>query len=181
MSKEKLNILDDDGHIIGEELRSVIHKKGLLHREIHVWLFTPDKRILFQHRAKNKDTAPDMLDATCGGHVDIGEDWLEAAVRELQEECGLSVRGDKLKFMREFRNGGAYDPVTGTINNALRYVYAVEYTGKIDDLVPEEGKSQGFVAWELEDLKQLSEEESLKFIPSLIDEASLSMYSLFWD
>ena len=59
-----------------------MHKKGLLHPEIHVWFYTPDKEIIFQHRAKNKDTYPDLLDATVGGHVDIGEYVDKAALRE---------------------------------------------------------------------------------------------------
>ena len=66
----KLNIVDENDQIIGEDTRENIHRKGLLHREIHVWFYTPKSEIVFQHRAKNKDTFPDLLDATVGGHVE---------------------------------------------------------------------------------------------------------------
>jgi hypothetical protein len=37
--EEKLNIVDENDKVIGEDTRNNIHKKGLLHREIHVWVF----------------------------------------------------------------------------------------------------------------------------------------------
>ena len=87
----KLNIIDENGNITGEETRENIHKQGLLHREIHVWFYTPKGEILFQHRAKDKDTYPDLLDATVGGHVEIGADYESAALQELEEETGISA------------------------------------------------------------------------------------------
>ena len=41
--EEKLNIVDENDEIIGEEARGKIHKDGLLHRETHVWFLTPNK------------------------------------------------------------------------------------------------------------------------------------------
>ncbi|MCL4437679.1 NUDIX domain-containing protein [Patescibacteria group bacterium] len=80
----KLNIVDESGNIIGEETRCNIHKNGLLHKEIHVWFYTPKGEIIFQHRAKNKDVYPDLLDATVGGHVEIGDDYEHAALKEIE-------------------------------------------------------------------------------------------------
>ena len=79
----KLNIIDEDGKIIGEETRENIHNRGLLHREIHVWFYTAKDEIIFQHREKDKDTYPDLLDATVGGHVEIGSDYENTALQEL--------------------------------------------------------------------------------------------------
>ena len=43
MSKsQKLNIVDEDDNIIGEDTRENIHKNGLLHREVHVWLYNDE-------------------------------------------------------------------------------------------------------------------------------------------
>lgn len=89
---DRLNVVDKNGAIIGEESRDVIHRNGLLHREVHVWLYTPDKELIFQHRAKDKETFPDLLDATAGGYVEIGDDWVTAALKELQEETGVQGR-----------------------------------------------------------------------------------------
>ena len=90
----KLSIIDESGKIIGERTREEIHTKGLLHKEIHVWLYTPKGEIIFQHREKDKDTYPNLLDATVGGHVEIGEDYDHAALKELQEETGIQAAMD---------------------------------------------------------------------------------------
>ena len=58
----KLNIIDENGKIIGEDTRKNIHKNGLLHREINVYFYTPQGEIIFQHRSKNKETFPDLLE-----------------------------------------------------------------------------------------------------------------------
>ena len=71
----RLNIVNEEGEIVGVETREDIHNQGLLHRECHVWFYTPAGEIIFQHRAKDKDTYPDLLDATVGGHVEIGSDY----------------------------------------------------------------------------------------------------------
>lgn len=66
-NKQMLEIIDENDNVIGLETREKIHKEGLLHREIHVWFFTPRGEIIFQHRVKDKDIYPDLLDATVGG------------------------------------------------------------------------------------------------------------------
>ena len=73
----KLNIVGEQGKIISEETSESIHNKGLLHREIHIWFYAPESEIIFQHREKDKDTYPDLLDATVGGHVEIGSDLVK--------------------------------------------------------------------------------------------------------
>jgi len=95
----KLNIVDEDGKIIGVETRENIHNQGLLHREIHVWFYTPKGEIIFQHREKDKDTYPDLLDATVGGHVEIGFDYENTALQELSEETGIKAEKNNLTFI----------------------------------------------------------------------------------
>src|SRR3990167_4461167 len=100
----KLNIVGEDGEVIGEATREDIHKQGLLHREIHVWFFTPKDEIIFQHRAKDKDTYPDLLDATVGGHVEIGSDYEDSALKEMEEETGIKANKNDLHFIETIRN-----------------------------------------------------------------------------
>ena len=40
-----------------------------------------------------KDSAPGCWDSSCSGHLDAGEDYLPAAMRELAEEIGLRISG----------------------------------------------------------------------------------------
>lgn len=73
----KIPIVNEQDEVIGEEERSIIHQKGLLHREAHVIFITPDKKIIFQKRGLNKETYPGLLDWTVGGHVDSANDSYE--------------------------------------------------------------------------------------------------------
>lgn len=168
MSKENLNIVNDDDVVIGIEDRKTIHEKGLLHREVHVHFVTPNNEIIFQHRAKDKDTFPDLLDATVGGHVEIGDSYEESAIKETLEETGVSIEASDLipvvKVHQNFK-----DEVTGKINYAFQQEYIYLYTGKIEDLKIEDGKGLGFEAWSVEKLSNLSDTEKLKFISYLYE------------
>ncbi|MDC1205320.1 NUDIX domain-containing protein [Candidatus Pacebacteria bacterium] len=172
---EKLSILDEQGNIIGEEYRDVIHQKGLLHGEVHVWCVTPGNELIFQHRAKNKDTYPDLLDATAGGHVDLGETYDESAIKELKEETGLDAEAGDLIFLRtEIRK--SFDEVTSMTNHPRRSIYLLKKKVDVDELEIEAGKALGFVSFPIEKLLDLGEQEAKQFIPTLLDEDGSSLF-----
>ena len=70
--------------------RREIHRKNLMHRSVHVFVFNSSGALFVQRRSPNKDTHPQKLDSSAAGHVDPGETYLQAASRELHEELGLS-------------------------------------------------------------------------------------------
>lgn len=168
MSTEMLNIVDDNDQIIGVEERSVIHEKGLLHREVHVYFVTPDNELIFQHRSKDKDTYPDLLDATVGGHVEIGDSYIEAALKETWEETGVKITATDLILVGMFHNTST-DGVTNKINHAFQSEYIYRFSGNISDLSVESGKSQGFEAWPIDTLMGLDEADKARFIPVLYE------------
>lgn len=172
----KLNIVDESGNIIGTETRENIHNKGLLHKEIHVWFYTPNGEIIFQHREKDKDTYPDLLDATVGGHVEIGSDYEDAALQELQEETGIQAEKNNLTFIQIVRSK-TFDRTTDKINNVIRAIYAYSYEGKINDLKIEEGKAIGFESWPIEKLFNISDKDRKRFIPSIFDKQILEIFT----
>lgn len=47
-----------------------------------------------------KDLCPGLWDSSCSGHLDAGEDYDAAAVRELQEELGLVVTVPPVRWFR---------------------------------------------------------------------------------
>ncbi len=101
MAEEDFDIVDDDDVVIGQERRSVVHQKGLLHRGVHVWLFAPDGKLLIQRRSDDRPTAPGSLDCSVSEHVKAGEDYLSAAQRGLKEELG--VEGIDLRLVVKFK------------------------------------------------------------------------------
>jgi isopentenyldiphosphate isomerase len=82
--------------------RYAVHRDGDWHRAIHVWLVCHDGDgqpcLIFQRRGLQKDTWPGFLDATVGGHVRAGE-RLEDTLRETEEEIGLTVEPERLRWL----------------------------------------------------------------------------------
>ncbi|MGB9692219.1 MAG: NUDIX hydrolase [Candidatus Sumerlaeaceae bacterium] len=93
---ELLAIVNEHDEECGSASRRLIHELGLFHRAVHVLVFLPGGELVIQRRSKNKDTYP--LHWECvGGHVAVGENYEVAALREVEEELGVSARD--LKFV----------------------------------------------------------------------------------
>jgi isopentenyldiphosphate isomerase len=166
--KELLNVVNENDEVVGEEAREDIHRDGLLHREIHVYFITPNKEVIFQHRAKDKDTYPDMLDAAVGGHVEIGDSYEKTAIKEAYEETGVEIDVSDLVFLGK-RRIYLVDEKTGKINNTINQSYVYTFQGKIEDLRIEEGKSLGFELWPIDKLLAIDQAGAEKFIPYILE------------
>ncbi len=75
---------------------------------------------LWQKRSEKVDRYPGDYDISAGGHVNLGESLVEAAVREAHEEIGAEISADDLQFMIEA-------PFN---RNRFAWVYAVDWTGR---------------------------------------------------
>ena len=91
MNEDIFDVVNDDDEIIGRELRSVVHARGLLHRAVHVLVYNAAGQLFLQKRSMAKDNDPGLWDSSCSGHVDSGESYAVAAERELMEEIDLLV------------------------------------------------------------------------------------------
>jgi len=92
---ELLDIVDEQGEPTGQVLdKGAIHSRGLLHRDVHLWL-TNGRDLLQQQRTWDKSIMPGAWDITVGGHVSSGESYLEAVMRETEEELGLQFRAER--------------------------------------------------------------------------------------
>lgn len=174
--QKMLEVVDQNDKTIGLETRAKIHQDGLLHREIHVWFFTPQGEIIFQHRAKDKDTYPDKLDATIGGHVEPGMSYEETAIKECREETGVRVDPNKLIFLGKIKKK-SFDMATGLTNNTVRSQYAYLYPDSLSNLQIEKGEALGFEAWRVEKLANLSEMDKNRFIPVSLEEDMLNLFN----
>jgi isopentenyl-diphosphate delta-isomerase len=100
--KELLEIYTEDGKETGKsEDRDIVHKEGIWHKVIHIWIINSKGEVLIQKRSNNKDTkylflklkiiiliikSPGCWDVSVGGHISFGETSKEAALKELSEE-----------------------------------------------------------------------------------------------
>ena len=88
---EIFDVVNDRDEVIGQATRAEVHARRLFHRAVHVLVVGADGRVFLQQRSQLKDTSPGCWNSSCSGHLDAGEDYDLAAVRELGEEIGLTV------------------------------------------------------------------------------------------
>lgn len=100
MAKEILDIIDENGSPTGRTVdRETAHREGILHRTAHLWLVRRrgDRiQILLQKRAEHKSSYPGCYDISSAGHIPAGVDYRPSAVRELQEELGITAGEEAL-------------------------------------------------------------------------------------
>ena len=86
--EELFDVVDDHDEVIGQEKREVVHERDLKHRAVHIFLFNKRGELFLQKRSRLKDVHPERWDSSAAGHLEVGEGYAEAAVRELAEELG---------------------------------------------------------------------------------------------
>jgi isopentenyldiphosphate isomerase len=82
---ESLNVYDASGRVVGSEAREAAKRSRLAVGAINLLLVNARGEVLLQRRPPDKENG-DCWDKTVGGHVDAGEDFDRAAVRESGEE-----------------------------------------------------------------------------------------------
>ena len=122
MMDEYIDILNDTGEISGKTcLKSEAHKKGLFHQSVHIWIADFEKNVLIQKRASNKDVFPNLWDVSVAGHISAGEQPEISAIREIEEEIGLSVSKDALQYIGTSKKKIIHK--IDLIDNELHYIY----------------------------------------------------------
>jgi 8-oxo-dGTP diphosphatase len=144
LNGESLELLDErqpDGSLTGRVMaRFFMHREGILHGTAHVWIIRPNEKdgfdLLLQKRSGNKDSYPGCYDVSSAGHLTAGSDYLESAVRELEEELGIKALPEELNFVgfrSEFDKREFYGRTF--FNQEVSQVYAYEQTVEEADLI----------------------------------------------
>jgi predicted house-cleaning noncanonical NTP pyrophosphatase (MazG superfamily)/8-oxo-dGTP pyrophosphatase MutT (NUDIX family) len=98
--EERVDLLDEFGRKLKSDLgKSEVHKRGLWHCGAHVWVYNLKGEVLMQLRAPGKKIYPNTWDISAAGHVSAGETPLVAALREAEEELGLVLKPEDLRFV----------------------------------------------------------------------------------
>ena len=103
---EMFDVVDEDDKVIDQMERSRVHSECLLHRAVHVFVFNKRGDLYLQKRSVLKDSSPGLWDSSASGHLDVGEGYNCAAVRELAEELGISLRVDFVCSIQPSENTG---------------------------------------------------------------------------
>jgi isopentenyldiphosphate isomerase len=155
-----LEVVNEADEVIGLKPRAEIHAQGLLHREIYIWIILGNDDVLLQRRGPTKDMFPNCWDCSVGGHVEIGQSYLETAVRELTEETGLSCLETDLISLGKYCFA---EPDGDKNNHAFREFYLYKWQGDLSQLMVEKDEGAGFMAMPLRELLVLNDEEKKEF------------------
>ncbi|GAA2632385.1 NUDIX domain-containing protein [Streptomyces axinellae] len=101
---ELLDIVDERDRVVGQRLRGEVYEKRLRHRSTSIRVRDGAGRIFVHRRTPTKLIFPSMYDVVVGGVVGAGEDYDTAALREAEEELGVSglpMPERQLKFLFE--------------------------------------------------------------------------------
>ncbi len=131
VNDELFDVLNEDGTKTGRtKSRGDIHRDGDWHASVHVWVYRKingETQLLLQQRSFEKDSFPGCFDAGCTGHVDAGEDYIQAALREVKEELGLDILSSELVFL--YQKKQTHEAVYSGkhfISNEINSVYVLE-------------------------------------------------------
>ncbi len=178
-NQEIIDIVDEKDQVIGQADRERVHKEGLLHRHVHIWLFNDHGQVILQRRSKSAKSHPDVLDPTAGGHIPAGETYEQGALAELGEETGIKAKAQDLIFLGQAKTI-MHELSRGIINNVFNTEFAYRYNGSIAAIVAagedDEEKDIAFELWNIDDILNIKDEGLKKeFVPAMLEEPFLNI------
>lgn len=154
MQDEHIDIVTKTGEPTGKSvLKSEIHSKGHYHNTAHIWFYTKQGEILLQQRAATKVICPLLWDVSVAGHIDAGETLKSGAVREIEEEIGLSISEESLNKIGVFECFQKYD--NDIIDNEFHHTFIAELKVDITELTAQKEEVEALKLVSIEAFKLL--------------------------
>ena len=88
---ELVDILDDDGRVVGRTTRREMRARRLAHRTCYILVFNARGELFIHLRTPTKDVYPSHWDTAIGGVLSAGETFAQGAERETLEELGVTM------------------------------------------------------------------------------------------
>lgn len=160
-SEPLIQIVDEEDKVIGALSMDEAKEKGKIHRIVRVMVQNSKGQLLLQKRS-SLIPYPGMWDSSAAGHVDEGETYESAALRELSEEVG--IKNVQLKIVKTY-----YYNENDFKNRDIRQfnrVFEVKFDNTPNDLSKDEVTE---VKWfDLVDLKDYIKNSPQDFTPGFI-------------
>ena len=116
---ELVEVVGLDGAVQRIVTRAEMRRDRLRHRCTYLVVVDAADRVVVHRRAAWKDVWPGAWDLAFGGVVTGGEEWADAAARELAEEAGITAPIEEV-------GGGTYDDADVSL---LGRMYRVRHDG----------------------------------------------------
>lgn len=117
--EEILDLVNEQDEIIGSLTRKEIYAQGLRnYRVVHAFIVNDEGKFWIPRRASTKKLYPNGLDYSIAGHVESGETYEEALLKEASEEVGLDLSTIPYKEV------GRFNPYTDQVH-CFQRVYEI--------------------------------------------------------
>ena len=120
---EYFDLVDEKDNVIGKIKETEQVQPNKL-RFINIIIIDKDKKIIVPKRSGNRRIFPNCYDFSVGGHVNSGENYEQAAYRELKEE--LNIENVKLTEI------GYFNPYKDNVDTFSK-LYLLRYNKKIEE------------------------------------------------
>jgi isopentenyldiphosphate isomerase len=165
MPEEMIDLLSPDGTPLGRvKEKSLVHRDGDWHRTAHLWIVTPDRRVLLQKRAASKVNHPSLWDVSVAGHVDAGESPETAAVREAREELGIEIAEGELRQIGTIHEQWVIDE-RSYIDNEIQSVFLVRRSVEPTRLVLQPGEVDDVELLSVSELRTAVSSRAARLVP----------------
>ena len=156
--KLKYPIVSDSDQIIGHRSRYQAYEEKAMLRSVQIFIYNSERKLYIQKRSKNKSRYPSYFCASVAGHVEPGESYQEAAIREIKEELGLK-KIENLKIIAKEKT-----PV-GENNYAMMTLFIATTAGEPMTLQKKEIESGEF--YSIKKIQQLIS-KNIPFTPGFL-------------
>jgi len=144
---EYFDLYDENGQKINKVVeRGTMLEQSEYHIVVNIWIRNSSGLYLIQQRNKEYDKRPFMW-ATTAGAVVAGDNSFITAIKETQEEMGISLNKDNLQFIKRHF-------VKDNFANFILDVYLIEEDILIKDLVLDKMEVKDAIYASMKEIKE---------------------------
>ncbi len=179
--QEQIPYVNASDEVLGQAARGYVTENKLIRRSTRVMVVDQSDlenlQFLLQFRSPTKSVFPSTFDQSIGGHVDAGESYLEAAIREAKEELNLELEESNLKEIAHYYSEETSGELYLRMYNKL---YLYEYDGQEIEVDGEEVSDFSWMrAEEIDEMFEKTVEKmsgGLRFVWPIVKEYFISSY-----
>jgi isopentenyldiphosphate isomerase len=170
--EEYIDVLDENGNPTGKiKERGAAHIDGDWHKVIQIFIINEDQ-ILLQQRSLKKKSDPGKWSSSASGHISAGETSFEAALKEFNEELGITVEKDKMRLVDTFKSPSVrYNKGVKILNNHFVDLYISTQKINIENIKVQEDEVEQVKFYAIDEFKEMfkKRDERLTDTPILFE------------